>query len=288
MAWQDRTYNREGFGGGMGGGGFGSRLGSRSVVTWLLGINCAVFLLDLVLGGAMRGGGLSPTRWGAFSVIQAVDQFQVWRFFTYQFLHSGLLHIFFNMLALYFFGPMLESWWGSRRFIAFYLLCGMCGALLFWPLVEVGGIIPATRGSILVGASGSIFGVLLGAARIAPNQTVMLLIPPIPMKLRTMAYVLVGMNVLMVLAGSGDSGGAAAHLGGAALGLLLVQKPNLLNWADRLNLPQRAQRKPKPKPDPQVEVDRILDKVRDRGLHSLTSREKKTLRRATDEKRNTG
>ena len=113
MGWQDRHYQQGG------GGGLGDRLSGASVVTWLLGINGVVFLLDSVLGGSTRGNALAPSYWGHFSVDKAITGLQIWRGITYQFLHGNFFHLFFNMLALYFFGPLMERWWGSKRFLAF-------------------------------------------------------------------------------------------------------------------------------------------------------------------------
>ncbi|NJL31790.1 MAG: rhomboid family intramembrane serine protease, partial [Phycisphaerales bacterium] len=84
----------------------------------------------------------------------------------------------------------------------------------------------------LIGASGSIYGILLAAALVAPDMKVMLLFPPIPMKLRTMASVFLGIATLQVLVGSANAGGEAAHLGGALLGFLLIKQPWLLGWAE--------------------------------------------------------
>lgn len=282
MGWQDRHYNQDSGGGAMMG-----RLRGGSVVMWLLGINCAVFLIDNILASGTRVGATPYlTYWGAFHVPSAVEGLQVWRFVTYQFLHGGFGHILFNMIGLYFFGPMMEQWWGSRRFLAFYLLCGVCGAVPMTLLVYA-GVIP--QQAWLVGASGSLYGILIGAAVLFPHQKVMLLIPPIPMTLRTMALVFLGISFVSALAGSND-GGNAAHLAGAALAYFLVKRPSLLNWADRFS-PEaiqagytkgRYEKKLKQEQAHRVEVDRILAKVSDKGIASLTAKEKKILQQDTD------
>ncbi len=293
MGWDNRQYYREDRYGG-GGGGFGSRLNGHSVVTWLLGINAIVFLLNSVLAGGHRTQAIAPEIWGNFNVEQGIYGLQLWRVVTYQFLHANLMHIIFNMIGLYFFGPMMEQWWGSRRFIAFYLLCGVSGAILMTVLGFVPGLLLVSTQTPLVGASGAIFGILIGAARVAPNQRVMLLFPPIPMQLRTMAWFFLGMSALGLLAGN-NAGGEAAHLGGALLGFLLVSNPRVLNWADRGSMPtlrslsdkrkKYSQHKQKQsEAATQAEVDRILDKVRDQGLHSLSAKEKKILQQETDRK----
>lgn len=288
MGWQDRQYNQggTGFGGGGGGASIG-RLRGGSVVMWLLGINCVIFLIDAMLGGGSRVGATRYlSQWGNFNVVEAVEGFQVWRFVTYQFLHSGFGHILFNMIGLYFFGPMMEQWWGSKRFLVFYLLCGVCGAL---PMIALGygGVIPVQVG--LVGASGALYGILIGAAALFPHQRVQLLIPPIPMSLRTMALVFLGISFISALIGNND-GGNAAHLAGAGLGFLLVKRPSLLNWADRLSASAiqegytkgRYEKKVKQQQASRQEVDRILAKVSEKGIQSLNSREKKILQQDTD------
>ena len=70
------------------------------------------------------------TAYGNFNVPEGVNGYQFWRLLTYQFLHGGYVHLGMNMMALYVFGPLIEKWWGPKRFLAFYLLCGACGAWL--------------------------------------------------------------------------------------------------------------------------------------------------------------
>ena len=135
------------------------------------------------------------------------------------------------MFVLYSFGPMIESYFGRKRFTAFYLLCGSSGAavyLILWQFhVLVGnGFVP------LVGASAGIFGVLIAAANVAPDATVRLIFPPIPMKLRTMAWGLIAVAVLTIFLGWKNAGGEAAHLGGAFMGYALIQNPRFLNLFD--------------------------------------------------------
>ena len=205
-----------------------------SVTTWLIVINVVVYVLngfsdDLV------------ARWGYFSATTAIYDLQLWRFITFQFLHANLSHIFFNMLALYFFGPLIENYLGSRRYLAFYLLCGTAGAamyLILWVL----GFLESGAQTPLIGASAGIFGVLIAAARVAPDTTVMLMFPPIPMKLKVLAWIMIGIAVFTVFSNGRNAGGEAAHLGGAALGALLIWQPQLLNVFE-LWPPKRRKRK---------------------------------------------
>ncbi|HMB96669.1 MAG TPA: rhomboid family intramembrane serine protease, partial [Tepidisphaeraceae bacterium] len=206
-----------------------------SATTWLIIINVAVFLLDRVLVGLKYYYPENVGNYiiayppleglGHFSLYLAVWKLEIWRFITFQFLHAGLTHIAFNMIALYFFGPLVENYLGLRRYLAFYLLCGIGGPIAYMILwatkfLIVSPIVP------LVGASAGIFGVLIAAAQIAPTATV-LIYGILPMQLRTLAWVLLGIAVYTVLvygnSRTGNAGGEAAHLGGAAVGFILMR-----------------------------------------------------------------
>jgi len=192
-----------------------------SVTTWLIAVNVAIFVLNIVTGNLLY-------HVGYFSALTAVYGMQVWRFITFQFLHANVEHIFFNMLTLYFFGPLIEGYLGARRYLAFYLLCGASGAAMYMLLMYV-GVLPDGPKTALVGASAGIYGVLIAAARVAPDARVMLLFPPIPIKLRVLAWIFIGIAVFTIVQQGHNAGGQAAHLGGAALGFLLISKPQVLN-----------------------------------------------------------
>lgn len=222
MSWEQRAYYQYP---GSGRRHFG-RLPAWSVTTWLIAINVAVFALDRLLWPLV---GFPPlTLWGHFSAWTAVGHLEAWRFLSFQFLHANIWHLFFNMLGLYFFGPLVESYLGSKRFLGFYLLCGVAGAVVYLLLWMVGLLITLPY-IPLVGASAGIFGVLLAGAFIAPDAWVMLLFPPIPLRLKTLAWVLLGIAAFTVLTDGRNAGGEAAHLGGAALGLVLIRYPRVLN-----------------------------------------------------------
>src|SRR5205823_5135577 len=141
--------------------GFGE-LAPLSVTTWLIVVNVGVFVLDGLLrrhyqpvvydeDGFPRAPGpffgMGPLSvLGHFSIETAIYHFQIWRLVTFQFLHSGLGHLLGNMLALFLFGPIVESHFGPRRYFAFYLLCGIAGAASFVILWAIGilGMSPAT------------------------------------------------------------------------------------------------------------------------------------------------
>lgn len=279
--------------------GFGARIAGCPMVKWLLIANIAVFFLDILLptAGQFKS---ELSRWGVFSVEDGLVKGQVWRLFSFQFLHGGALHILFNMYALFMFGPILERWWRSAGFLAFYLLSGAAGALLF-AVLEVTNVLPsATGGSVLLGASGGVFAILIGAAVIAPAGRIQLLFPPIAMSMKTFAIALLVFEVVMVMMRAGNAGGSAGHLGGALMGWLFFKVGPLKSWLMGLDglgagKGQKIVKTPKkrapsykakirPRPTNASnpgEVDRILDKINAEGLHSLTEDERKVLQEAS-------
>ncbi len=301
MSWQDRQYARESVGERRFS--FGIPGLTKSVTMTLIIINVAVFAIDMF---ASQRGQMGPLyQLGAFTRATALSHFQLWRFVTYQFLHANLFHLLFNMIALYFFGPIMEQWWGGRRYLAFYLLCGMSGAWLY-SVLSYSGVLTDNPQMPLVGASGSIFGILIGAALVAPDVRVLVLFI-IPMSMRVMAWILLAYATLNVFTGWHNAGGEAAHLGGAVLGFLLVKRAHALDWAaggggtsgggsasggggggtsgggvkkDAWGKKKRAEAAELEAEE--KEVDRILIKVRDKGLTSLTAKEKETLAKATE------
>jgi membrane associated rhomboid family serine protease len=224
-----------------------------SVTMWLIVINFAVAMIDSILVHVLKlayvlvlpWGSLSfpPLQWwGHFSVATAIFEFQIWRFITFQFLHGGIWHLVFNMLMLYFFGPLVESYLGRRRFLAFYLLSGIAGPfgyMLLWALSNATPMSLIVESHIpLIGASAGLFGILVASAHIAPDATV-LIWGILPMKLRALAWVMLAIAVYTVFTMGYNAGGEAAHLGGAVLGWLLIRNPQWLNFADRLSARRR-------------------------------------------------
>jgi membrane associated rhomboid family serine protease len=206
-----------------------------SVTTWIIVINIAVYILNrMTTHVAVDELGKQFVRapiwdWGYFSIEQAVAKLQIWRFISFQFLHDPqrLGHILFNMFTLYFFGPMVEAFLGRRRFLAFYLLCGVGGPVAYGFLWFF-RILLVSKTTALIGASAGIYGVLVAAAVIAPDETV-LVFGSIPAKLRTVAWVLLGIAVFSAFTGGANAGGEAAHIGGAIVGFFLIRRPKLLN-----------------------------------------------------------
>ncbi len=251
--------------------------GGTPATKWLLGLCVGIYFADMLwFRGALRD-------FGCFATRSAFGEFRLWEFVTFQFLHGSVGHLLFNSIGLYFFGPLMERWWGTGRFVAFYLLCGAAGAFLF-SLLSVSGLLPHS-GQYLVGASAGIYGLLIGTAVIAPDARVQLLFPPVEMSMRTFALALMGFAVLMIVSnGNSNAGGEAGHLGGAILGFVLVRWPWLLGkdssfrrLTPRALTPHRPDQPPSDPHDAE-EIDRILDKVFHHGLQSLTSEERTLLR----------
>ncbi|MDL5046391.1 rhomboid family intramembrane serine protease [Oscillatoria amoena NRMC-F 0135] len=173
----------------------------------LLIVNVFVFILQMIL----------PEVTGYLSLYNVRSPyFQPYQLFTYMFAHGGFMHIFFNMLMLAFTGPVLETFWGSRRFLLFYLITGI-GAAVFSVGIDL--IFGGGAGAML-GASGAIYGVLMGFGMLFPNMEVMLLIPPIPVKAKYLVFIMGGLTFLM-----DRSGNVAhfAHLGGIVVAYILIK-----------------------------------------------------------------
>jgi membrane associated rhomboid family serine protease len=238
-------------------------------VKWLLIINVSVYLLQIL--------GADRFLVGWFSVYPASlsAALQLWRIITYQFLHGGPGHIIFNMLGLFFLGPTLERHWGSKKFLIFYLACGAAGGLSYILLVTVHFLsaIP------MIGASGSILGMLVACAILFPHFIVFIFFFPVPIRVAAMA--LTALYIVAVITRSENAGGDAAHLAGMAAGAIYVFSQS---WRNKFKLQvQRRlwEKKMAARQNLQAEVDRILKKVHTSGIHSLTAKEKRILKQAT-------
>ena len=213
-----------------------------------------------------------------------------WTLFTYQFLHDprGFSHIFFNMLALFFFGPKLELLLGAKSFLRLYLLAGLMGALahIGWTIATMsqGGLhVP------MVGASAAVYGVLFGYARHWPRDRVMIWFV-IPVQVR---YLVIGFTVLSLWLGLGGVGGGVAHfahLGGFLGGWLYLRMraarspaaqfrkkaegPGVRMGERELNVKWRNIEPSTMHPVNRAEYERIADKLKDSGWGALSERER--------------
>lgn len=182
------------------------------VVRSLIMINVIVFILQAVVP---RLAGINLT--GLIALYgPSTDYFQPFQLFTYMFAHGDFFHIFFNMLVLATTGPILENFWDQKKFLTFYLVTGI-GAGVFHLLIQA-YFFPADAAIPMLGASGAIYGILMGFGMMFPNLEMMLLIPPIPIKAKYLVWVLGGMTYLL----SGSGVAHFAHLGGIIFAFVMI------------------------------------------------------------------
>ncbi len=280
MGFYDRHYQtRPGniYGGNNYGGQRMGNLGFPSLtpmVKKLIIINVGVFALQLITQGRMAilfaASGDSP-----------IIALQVWRLITFQFLHADIGHILFNMIGLYFFGTALERQWGGRHFLAYYLVCGVVGGMLY-VLASLIGIFP--QAGILVGASGGVLGLLAATAVLFPHAKVYLyFFIPIPIRI-LIAIITIG-YVLNVLNMGPNAGGDICHLGGMATGFIWIfGRPFFTQWKTKMQIKMNDIHSEQER-KLEIDVDSILAKVHEKGIGSLSQREKDILRKATNEKK---
>ena len=252
----------------------GSMRGITPAVKYLLIINVAVFMIEMLLGIPLRNWLALRADWMR---LVAVGQL-----FTYMFVHANLSHLFVNMLTLFFIGPTVEKALGSYRFFVLYYLSGILGGL-GWSLL-------APEASACLGASGAVMGVLGAFAAFYPNSTLLLWFV-LPVK----TWVLVaGLAIweLSQMIGDPVVGGIAnaAHLMGGLAGFgyaFSLKHPHLLQrWIRKKPQGGRTTRNSgRPAGDgdrlSRDEIDRILDKIGKEGMGALTPRERELLKRAT-------
>ncbi len=255
---------------------------TRTIKTLMI-INVAVFLLQIASGWKLNEFlGLCSDKY-----IRGKDHlfpvFLIWQIFTYMFLHGGVLHLAFNMFLLWMFGRELESLWGEKAFLRYYLICGV-GAGVVTYFFTLGSSV------ITIGASGAVFGVLVAYAVIYPEQLITLLlffIIPITLKAKHLVMIFAGIELLHCISGTNDGVGHFAHVGGAAVGYLYLKmwrKASFYDVGSRENLLSRFTEpfrrwKQYRAEVLEKEVDRILGKISKQGIESLTRREKIILRR---------
>jgi len=293
------------------------------VIKALIIINVGVFLFEILLNSSsivIDGIHLSYYIKGWFSLIPMDgisygDSFTVsfwpWQLITYQFLHGGFGHIFFNMFALWMFGVELENSWGSRRFLIFYLLSGVGAGLIQYFVAS----------SPTIGASGAVLGLLAAFGYSYPDRKLMIFPLFIPIKAK---YFVVGYALIDLISGFTTSDDVAhfAHVAGAVTGFLLMKygdqlgiygffdkfissfsdrgsssssdysyrqpteaKVHKMNWGEKVKKKEYQQPEPQSKPSgrtfiiegeevTQNRIDDILDKISASGYQNLTEREK--------------
>ena len=285
MGIHSRDYIHESSGSsGLGGGG-------TTIVTRLIIATIAVWVLQIV----------SPVeQWLEFDPEAALFRGQIWRFVTYAFCHSrgDLLHIVFNMLFLWWFGRELESMYGSREFLLFYLTAAVASAAVFVGIE----LLISDRLVPMIGASGAVMGVLMLYATHFPRQRIWVFWGLFPVEIRWLVafFVLVDLHPILLELGGNQIGSGvahAAHLGGLLFGFVYRRFDwRLENTFRGLRRPRfdrliGARRKiklhrpsaPEPRDTLDSQVDAILAKISTEGEASLSDREREILRAASEQ-----
>ena len=164
--------------------------------------------------------------------------FKPWQIVTHMFMHGGFWHIFFNMYTLFIFGCVLERMWGPKKFLLFYFITGLGAALLHTGVQAIEmqvymrqaadgssvaiSAIHALKMTPTVGASGAIYGVLLGYAMLFPDSVLTLIFPPISLKAKWFVLIFAGIELFTGILGRGGSVAHFAHLGGMLFGWLII------------------------------------------------------------------
>lgn len=143
--------------------------------------------------------------------------FHPWQLVTYMFMHGGFFHLFFNMYTLYIFGSVLERVWGTKKFLVYYFATGIGAALIHLGVQHLTGDYALT-----VGASGAIYGILMGYAMLYPDSILTLIFPPVSMKAKWFVLIFGGIEFLTGVTGVGGGIAHFAHLGGLLFGYLLI------------------------------------------------------------------
>lgn len=163
----------------------------------------------------------APDYAGSMLGLVRVPDFQIWQLVSYSFLHGGLLHLFVNMFAMWMFGTQIEYLWGSRLFAIYYVVCVVGAGLV--QLLVASLAVAETGPYPTIGASGGVFGVLLAFGMMFPNQRIMLLIPPIPMRAKWFVVLYGAFELYAGITGTMSGVAHFAHLGGMLFGFLLIQ-----------------------------------------------------------------
>jgi membrane associated rhomboid family serine protease len=247
------------------------------VVRWLLWTNIGVFLALLLLGfvaeeteRAVRAFlWFDPAAWR-----DSIPLVPVWQLVTYGFVHSRLDpgHILFNMLGLYFFGTMLESLIGSKRFATLYGSAIVVGAVLhFGAALAFGWDVP------VVGASGGVLAVVVATAVLRPNERVIFIV--FPLTLKVLALIMVGLDLFALLTQTAGTKAVVVHLGGAACGFAALKFGWI--WADpAARWQERKERKVvEQKQSDEERLDRLLQQIHEQGLNSLSPADREFLKR---------
>ena len=223
------------------------------------------------------------------------SDFRVYQFLTYMFLHGGFTHILFNMFALWMFGSVMERVWGPKKFLFYYIVCGigagiiqelvqyadyMIQGLAAYQYVNAGGVQMTTDTYInlwtTIGASGAVYGILLAFGMIFPNERLFIIPFPFPIKAKWLVTGYVTLELFSAMSGPGDGVAHMAHLGGMLFGFLLIRY-----WQKHPDSSQRFGRS-----HGQEFFDNLRHKFDERQRNSHMKAEPTGGRRKTDEEYN--
>lgn len=246
-------------------------------------INVAVFLVQLVFRNMLEMYfGLTP--------VFVLTKYWIWQIFTYSFLHGNGWHLFFNMFALWMFGPHIEGAWGTKTFLKYYFLCALGAA--------VGQFILAPS-SLVIGASGAIYGLLLAFGFLYPDSVIYLFFV-FPLRAIQAVFFIALLTLVMALGSGGERIAHFAHLGGMLTGFLYFKTPqwfrNVRLWRADYRFRNPLGRRSGSKKavtefvvhdgdEISIEVDRILEKISAKGIDSLTRDEHETMRKYAERKK---
>lgn len=246
---------------------------TKGVVSKLVIINIAVFMLEIFLSNTnfIVLLGLSPRL--------VLTRGFVWQLITYMFLHGGFWHLILNMFIIWMFGSQLEAVWGGERFLKYYIICGIGGAVFSFIFAY---------NTLVIGASGAGYGILLAYAVLFPyNQIYVWGI--FPVRARTLVIVLAAIEFLSGISGR-DGIAHFAHLGGMAAGLLYMRTDHRAwRFWNRLReifkgVPIRIKLREKDDEEnaDMEKIDSILDKLSEKGYENLTETERRILENYSD------
>ena len=250
-------------------------------VVFGLQVLCELLPASLVSRNFMR-------EYFALSPWKVVNNLWIWQLITSVFLHdiyAGALpwHLIFNMLTLFFFGHMIEQIYGTRRFLVLYLLAGVFASLVYTSLHFIWG-----TATFAIGASGAIMAILILSAIFHPDVPVYLYFL-FPVRLRTLIFILMGFDLFMLVGKNSGGVAASAHLGGALFGYLYYRySDHVYKYLDRIErqiAEEHHKERRQQHHDMREEVDRLLDKISEHGLSSLTSKERSFLQNASKQYR---
>jgi len=276
---------------------------TANIVTKIIVINAAIFLIVRLAAFFMRLNPIELTRW--FALPENISDFitQPWSILTYAFIHHGFFHVFFNMYMLYWFGRIVLNLFNAKRFLTVYLLGVISGGVLYMLAYNIFPVFANSNG-ILYGASAGVTAVMIFIATYTPNTEVMII------KWRVKLWQ-IGLTIFLLdlvrISVSENAGGLLSHVGGAIFGYFYAIQmakgndigkwfENIMDWVEGLFLPKKKKpfkkvhrtksAAPRTKPsakdvsEHQKKVDAILDKIGKSGYDSLTKAEKDFLFKA--------